>query len=109
MVCFVLNNLLFTYASEKQDRIVLVCESEKGECMLPQDLKDLCCQMEDCCARGPVQSAHVNFSVIIGVDKDHDPSVQTPELSNFNLSQIEQAAELCEGHSSSLIKPPAVS
>jgi hypothetical protein len=98
---------LFTYAIEKKDKIVMVCESDKGECLLPKDLKDICCDMEDCCARVPVQSAHVNVSVIIGLEKEHQTSLKTPELSNFSLSQLDQAAELSEGHLSSLIKPPA--
>lgn len=85
----------------------MVCESEKGECMLPKDLKEMCCQMEDCCARVPIQSAHANVSVIMGLEKDLQPNLKTPELSNFCLSQIGQAAELSEGHLSSLIKPPA--
>lgn len=67
----------------------------------------MCCQMEDCGARVPVQSAHVNVSVIIGLEKDNQTSLRTPELSNFSLSQLDQAAELSEGHLSSLIKPPA--
>jgi hypothetical protein len=107
LFCFVTNNLLFTYAIDKKDKIVMVCESDEGECLLPADLKDMCCDMEDCCARVPVQSAHVNVSVIMGLEKDSQPPLRTPEFSNFSLSQLDQAAELSEGHLSSLIKPPS--
>jgi hypothetical protein len=73
------------------------------------ELAENCCKMENCPVRIPLQSAHVNFSVIIGVDKNQAASIQTPELTNFNLAQIVQAAELSEGHLNSLIKPPSVS
>jgi hypothetical protein len=107
LLCFVLNNLLFTYATEKHSKIVVVCESEDGTCCMQMDEDvEMCCHMEDCAARVPIQSAHANFSVIIGLDKDQNQTIQTPELSNFNLAQIHKAAELSEGHLNALIKPP---
>jgi hypothetical protein len=109
LTCFVLNNLLFTYGGTKPEKVVVICETENGTCCMEMapDETEMCCAMEDCCARIPAQSAHANFSVIIGLDKKHDAGIQTPELTNFSLSHINQAAELSEGHLNSLIKPPA--
>ncbi len=108
-MCFVLNNLLFTYSTEKKERVVIVCESEDGSCCMETETIDFCCQKESCCAQVPLQSAHINVSVIIGVDKKIETQITTPELTNFYLSHLKLTAELSEGHLNSLIKPPAVS
>lgn len=113
LVCFVLNNLLFTYGTEKQERTVLVCitneEMEDGCCAEEEDMEILCCSEDGCCARIPVQSSHLNFSVIIGADEKNEAMVPADHFNTFQLSHLRTATELSEGHLSSLIKPPAVS
>ena len=107
LVCFVLNNLLFTYSTEKKERVVILCDSEGNSCCMETETIEFCCEEGSCCAQVPVQSAHINVSVIIGVDKKSDTRIAALELANFYLSHLKLTAELSEGHLNSLIKPPA--
>lgn len=108
LACFVLNNLLFTYSTEKKETVIIVCESEDGSCCMETETIQFCCEKESCCAQVPVQSAHVNVSVIIGIDKKHDTQITAPELTNFYLAHLKSNSELSEGHLNSLIKPPSL-
>lgn len=106
LVCFLLNNLLFTYSSEKEEKAKIVCTSEDQGCCSENEVGNVCCESNDCCANVPV-STHLNFSVIIGVDKKSEAALTAPSINTFHLKQINAAGELADGHLNSLIKPPA--
>lgn len=106
LICFLLNNLLFTYSSEKEEKAEVVCSAEDQDCCANDEAGDMCCEKESCCANVPVAS-HLNFSVIIGIDKKNEATVTAPSINTFDLYQINAAAKLADGYLSSLIKPPA--
>ncbi|MBP9068057.1 MAG: hypothetical protein KBG47_01025 [Bacteroidia bacterium] len=108
LVCFVLNNLLFTYSTIKEEKVEVVCMAEDDGCCSEETNEEMCCNKENCCANIPVQSAHLNFSVIIGADEKNDAIVSSGSFNTFQLNNLRSAAELCEGHLHSLIKPPSI-
>ena len=108
LVCFVLNNLLFTYSTVKEEKVEVVCMTNDEGCCTEDEAGDVCCNKESCCANVPVQSAHLNFSVIMGADEKNDALVSAGSFNTFQLHNLRSAAELSEGFLNSLIKPPAV-
>ncbi len=114
LVCFLLNNLLFTYSTEqvsvKQSaNLSTACASEGDCCSAGTEGDDACCQKENCCANIPSNSSHINFSVIIGIDKSNDATLYAASLTTFSLSNLKTASELSDGYLNSLIRPPAFS
>ncbi len=108
-VCFLLNNLLFTYSTKqislkKSEDTNITCQSE-DDCCLNPNKENSCCEEGNCCANLP--SNHLNFSVIIGVDKKNEMLVSIASMNTFNLSELNSDAQLSDGYLSSLIKPPA--
>lgn len=110
LVCFLLNNLLFTYSSEqvavKKTEETATCQSD-DDCCGSDSTEDTCCEKENCCANVPATSSHISFSAIVGIDKKNEAIVPNPTSNSINRSDLRSASELSDGHSSSLIKPPA--
>lgn len=110
LVCFLLNNLLFTYASEevavKKTEETTTCQSD-NDCCGNNATEDTCCEKDNCCANVPATSNHISFSAIMGIDKKNEANVPLPATNSINRSDLRSASDLSEGHSSSLIKPPA--
>ena len=98
---------MFTYSTQKEEKEIVVCASENEGCCSEDEAGDLCCEKESCCANVPV-SSHLNFSVIIGIDKKNEAVLSTTSLTTFDLTQLNSASELADGFLNSLIKPPAV-
>jgi len=98
---------MFTYSTEKEEKLEVVCTSEYEGCCAEDEAGELCCEKESCCANVPV-SSHLNFSVIIGIDKKNEAVLSTTSLTTFDLTQLNAASELADGFLNSLIKPPAI-
>lgn len=107
LVCFLLNNLLFTYSTVKEEKVDVVCMAEDEGCCSEDSNEEMCCSKENCCANVPVQSTHLNFSVIMGAEEKNDAFVSSASFNTFQLHNLRSAAELSEGYLNSLIKPPA--
>lgn len=108
LVCFVLNNLLFTYSTQKEEKVEVVCMAVDEGCCSEDTNEDMCCNKENCCANVPVQTAHLNFSVIMGAEEKNEALVSAGSINTFQLHNLRSAAELSEGYLNSLIKPPAI-
>jgi len=108
LVCFVLNNLLFTYSTQKEEKVEVVCTAEDEGCCSEDANEDMCCSKDNCCANVPVQSSHLNFSVIMGADEKNDAIVSSGSFNTFQLHNLRSAAELSDGYLNSLIKPPSI-
>lgn len=109
LVCFLLNNLLFTYYTEEiaVKKEVKACVL-KEECCEEESPKEMCCEKDKCCANIPSANTHLNFSVIIGIDKKNEALVFASSINTFDLSKLKSASELSEGFLNSLIRPPAI-
>lgn len=112
MVCFLLNNLLFTYSQEENTppaaETITACESKDKCCNNEPETKN-CCEKESCCANVPASSYHLSFSAIIGIEKKNEAIVPLPLPNHLNKMYFRTASELSEGHTASLIKPPSIS
>lgn len=87
----------------------MVCSMDEEEsCCTEEETEMVCCGEESCCARIPVQSSHLNFSVIIGSDEKNDALILANYFNTLQLSHLSAAGELSDGYLNSLIKPPAV-
>lgn len=106
LVCFLLNNLLFTYDahSVKEDPTETKCLSEDNCC---SEEEQTCCGKEDCCTNVPISNSHLHFSLIAGIDKKSESQLSATSLNTFYLNKIKSADNLSDGYLTSLIKPPA--
>jgi hypothetical protein len=105
LVCFLLNNLLFTYDAHSQtnEPTEVKCLSDDNCCSEEQEA---CCEKKDCCANVPVSTSHLHFSLIAGIDKKAESQLSTISLNTFYLNKIKVADNLSDGYLTSLIKPP---